>query len=242
MKRLNPNPKIGHRGNNQMKQLWIVNWHGLPGDSQLKIERVPSPWHKGAVNGIKSGSDNGFIPYSAPKKNTGLSMILENNDYWASCKATLVPCFVVLELWPTNMSHLPVDTVLGGTGGALQVERGLHLLVPELFPRAPTEPLSACACLAGNVKASGAHSPAVQAPEAAFPRALAPSQWLPTVSLTPCLPPHGGTSARCIQWATHPLQWDPNLSLVGRERARPSLSLPWVLSLSLQVTAAPCSC
>lgn len=43
-------------------------------------------------------------------------MTLENND-WASCKATLVPCFVVLELWPTNVSHLPVDTVLGGTGG-----------------------------------------------------------------------------------------------------------------------------
>lgn len=60
--------------------------------------RVPLPWYKGAVNGIKSGSDNSFIPYSAPKKNTGLCMILENNDYWASCKATLVPCFVVLEL------------------------------------------------------------------------------------------------------------------------------------------------
>lgn len=43
------------------------------------------------------------------RKNTGLSMILEKSDYWASCKATLIPCFVILEL-------MPADTVLGGTG------------------------------------------------------------------------------------------------------------------------------
>lgn len=67
------------------------------------------------------------------------------------------------------MSHLPVDTVLGGTGGALQVERGLHLLVPELFPRAPTEPLSACACLAGNVKARCTFSTGA-GPRGSFPK------------------------------------------------------------------------
>lgn len=65
------------------------------------------------------------------RKNTGLSMILENGDYWASCKATLIPCFVKLELTRT-LSHLPVDTVFGGTGRTLQVERGLGLLFQSL--------------------------------------------------------------------------------------------------------------
>lgn len=89
------------------------------------------------------------------------------------------PSFPALWYWSCDLQSCLIcqwTQLLGGTGGALQVGRGLHLLVPELLPRAPTEPLSACACLAGNVKASGAHSPAVQAPEAAFPKALAPSQ------------------------------------------------------------------
>lgn len=170
------------------------------------------------------------------RKNTGLCMILENSDYWASSKATLIPA-----LW--YWSWLPVDTVLGGTGRTLQVERGLSLLVPEPFPRAATEPLSARACLAGTVWKPVVHTLQLCRSQRQLSQVhWHPNPWLPTVSLTPCLPPHGGTSARCIQRATHPLQWDPNLSLAGRERARPSLSLPWVLSLSLQVTAAPCSC
>lgn len=181
-------------------EYWI-NTHTLE-IPQTKNRRVPLPWHKGAVNGIKSDLDNSFITYSATKKNTGLRLILENSDYWASCKAPLIPCFVILEL-TYKLSHLPVDTVLGGTGGTLQVERGLGLLVPELFPRAATR-ATVSTCLSGqhHVKASGAHSPVMQAPEAAFPSALAPQ------SMTSYRFPDCGTSARCNQQATHPLQWD----------------------------------
>lgn len=107
------------------------------------------------------------------RKNTDLSMILENNVYWASCKATLIPCFVILE-FTHKLSHLPVDTVFGGTGGTLQVERGLGLLfqslslvlLPSHYQHVPVWP--------APCESRGAHSPVVQAPQAAFPRALAP--------------------------------------------------------------------
>lgn len=93
-------------------------------------------------------------------------MILEKSDYWASCKATLIPCFVILEL-------MPADTVLGGTGDTAGGKG----------PRSPgSRACPSCGYWATvSTRLSGrhhvkpvVHSPAVQAPEAAFPSALAP--------------------------------------------------------------------
>lgn len=236
MKCLKPNPKTGHKG--QPDEInSFEEWNGMHTlEVSQNKNRVPLPWCKEAVNGIKSGSDTGFIPYSATKKNTGLCVILENNGYWISCKFTLLP-FCGTGVVTYKHFSFPVDSF-----------RHCHLVALEGHCKWKGPPvswsqsssllllLSHCQHVtflpAGGFSASNVWKPVVHTLQSCAGAFLSSVTGTPASGFLelPCHPAcHLKTMAPQQIASTHPLQWDLHLSLAGRERALPSLSLPWVL-------------
>lgn len=215
-------------------EYWI-NTHTLE-IPQTKNRRVPLPWHKGAVNGIKSDLDNSFITYSATKKKYRLE--IDFGKQWLLGQLQSPPHSLLCD------TGVDLQTVSFASGHSIRWH--WRDTAGGKGPWSPGSRAIPSCCYSSHCqhvpvwpapcKSQWCTFSSYAGPRGSFPKCTGtpihdflPVPWLWHLST---LQPAGHTSP----------SMRPNLSLVGRERAHPSLSLPWVLSLSWQVMATPCSC